>query len=600
MATAARQILEDGDLLAQFGRIEYAYQPIISTASLSVHAFEALARTDRTRFSDMIALLDDAHLNHVLIQGELIALNKAIEKYATFSGAGIARLFCNLDSRLYESPDHLPAIVESLISQNHLPPGSLCLEISERYQINAPENLIELLEILSNRGVKIALDDFGVGMSGLHLLMVAEPDYVKIDRCFIDDLSASTRKQAIVAKLCGLAHALGFYTVAEGVESENDFRMARDLGCDFAQGFHIAPPTVNLGQLTMHYGHTLTTTVSTQMAPQVAARLTAIEPVRLGEPLLKVADLLKAQPELQLVPVIGPDLKVAGAILEEDVRRYQLSDFGPSLLANKSAMPTLDSLVKRCPVGEANATVDAIINSYVATDSACGMILVNEGRYAGYLTNNSLVRLAMEREVSAARESNPLTQLPGNHRINQEIEQLLGWSGPATIAFFDFDHFKAFNDMYGFGAGDRALMLFADLLRDFERRNGGFVAHVGGDDFFLSIRIEEETAEDLVRELTTKFALDISSLYSASDRARGGILSLDRFGEERFFPLLRVSACILHLPAAGAHLTAEMLESQLAVGKRNAKKAASGISINRLPENGVEAFREQIVQSLGL
>jgi GGDEF domain-containing protein len=308
--------------------------------------------------------------------------------------------------------------------------------------------------------------------------------------------------------------------------------------------------------------------------------------------------LLEAHPGLQLVPVIDAEGKVAGAVLEEDMRRYQMSDFGPSLLANKSAMPTLDRLVKRCPVGEANATVDAIINSYVVTESACGMILVNEDRYAGYLANNALVRLAMEREVSVARESSPLTQLPGNHCINHDIASLLGSSGPATVAFFDFDHFKAFNDMYGFAAGDRALMLFADLLREVERRTGAFVGHVGGDDFFLSVKIDDTAAENIIGELTAKFAHDISSLYSASDRKRGGILSIDRFGEERFFPLLRASACILHLPAARAHISSEMLESQLAVGKRNAKKAASGISVNRLPEHGVDALRRQIVQSM--
>jgi diguanylate cyclase (GGDEF)-like protein len=199
--------------------------------------------------------------------------------------------------------------------------------------------------------------------------------------------------------------------------------------------------------------------------------------------------------------------------------------------------------------------------------------------------------------VSVARDQNPLTQLPGNRSIARHIDEVLLRSGAQTLTFLDFDYFKAFNDCYGFAAGDRALMMFADLLRGLETMAGAFVGHVGGDDIFLSLARGEQESGSVVRTLCAKFAADAASLYSPAHRAAGGIHAPDRFGDERFFPLLRVSASMLHLPVARAHLTAAMVNDQLAAGKQMAKMATTGIATVRLPENGVGALVERLTAS---
>ena len=135
------------------------------------------------------------------------------------------------------------------------------------------------IDQLAEMKVEIALDDFGIGTSGLHMLLMVDPDYVKIDRTFISDIANDTRKQAIVAKLCGLAHSLGFLTVAEGVETGSDFRMARDLGCDLAQGYGIARPTTEIRDLSLAYSSALRTVGERRMAPRVCELLSPIEPL---------------------------------------------------------------------------------------------------------------------------------------------------------------------------------------------------------------------------------------------------------------------------------------------------------------------------------
>lgn len=578
--------------------VDYAFQPIISTTSLQVHGFEALARLNHTAFSDISSLLNAAFEAGMLRSVESVLLAKANGKFSHFPDARASRLFCNLDNRVFDGRLPERSLADDLFGQSGAQFDRLCLELSERDPIACHAHMAKLAQALARKGARIALDDFGVGVSSLQLLMNIEPHYVKIDRCFIEGVAGNFRKQAIVAKMCELAHALGFLTVAEGVETESDFRMARDLGCNFAQGFHIARPTQRLSELATAYGRTVTASSTPRMAQRVADLLSGIEPVAPDDPLTIVADLFKQHPNLPLVPVVDREGILVGAILEQDMRRYLLSEFGPSLLQNRSAAPRAAELVGRCAVGDAHGSIESIVSSYMAAESASGMILTSDGRYAGYLTNHALLRLASEREVIAAREQNPLTQMPGNNAINRRIGEELCRAGPATLVFFDFDFFKSFNDVYGFAAGDSALLMFAELLRHVECECRAFAGHIGGDDFVLVLCCDEERNEAVVRDLCDRFAERVAMLYSATDRERGGIRTTDRYGEERFFPLLRVSAGVLHLPRARAHLTQDMVDAQLAAAKDGAKKAESGIHITRLPESAVADYIDAIEQAV--
>ena len=230
---------------------------------------------------------------------------------------------------------------------------------------------------------------------------------------------------------------------------------------------------------------------------------------------------------------------------------------------------------------DVSAPVDAIVDNFVVAGGTDGLILTRDGRYAGFLSNGALLRLVAERDVALARDQNPLTHLPGNGSISRHIEQTLSIGQiSSTLVLFDFDGFKAFNDTYGFLNGDRALRMFADQLRLAARRDGAFVAHIGGDDFFMSLPLDGETAEASVRRLVDKFAQDVASLYEPAHRAAGGISALDRAGVRRFFPLLRASAALLVLPADRTRLAEDEIVARLAEGKNRAKASRDGIAVN--------------------
>lgn len=327
------------------------------------------------------------------------------------------------------------------------------------------------------------------------------------------------------------------------------------------------------------------------MQPRVAELLTPIDPASSDQPIAHALEVFKQQPTLRLLPVVDGDRAVLGGIYEEDVRQLMLSEFGRSLMANKGMDSSMGRLLKRCPVAEANGTIESIVNSYVAAETSHGLILVTDGRFVGYLSNNSVLRLATEKEVSSAREQNPLSRLPGNRAIDDHWEFLAESTGARTIAFLDFDHFKAFNDAYGFALGDRALLLFADLLRKLEARHEAFVGHIGGDDFLVSLPLPEQEAEQIIRELQTRFAAAASSLYTADDRAAGGITAIDRFGVARFFPLLRASAGVVHCHEHRLGLAREDLFDRLNASKTAAKRSADGFASTALGDAAMPSMR---------
>jgi len=576
------------DPLVAAASVEHAFQPIIGTQSLRVHGFEALARLpEDAGFANAHELLDAAWAAGCLRQAERELISRAVSRFAGVNGAASTRLFCNVDNRVFDDEDVSAKALVALAQGYGLTPANICIELTERQPPESVEALARIVDLFLKHNLRIAIDDFGQGFSGLHMLLKVEPHYVKIDRLFIDGLGHSPRKQAIVGKVTGLAHSLGFMVVAEGVEQESDFRAARELGCDLAQGYLIARPTVVRRDLRLAYDAVGTVGIRDDGVPQRLAELMEpVPPIPLDEPLPNVLEIFKAKPRSRLVPVVDAHGHVHGAIYEEDIRRYLYSDFGVALLGNRGLSPRAASLTRRCPVSGASARIDAIVESYVVADSTDGMLLTLDGRYAGYLSNHAVLQLAAERDIAVARDQNPLTRLPGNAGIAAHLEALLRSADDRTVVFFDFDNFKAFNDVYGFAAGDLALRMFAELLETEKRAGGAFVGHVGGDDFLLSTASDGEA---IARRVASRFGAEVAQLYTAEDRGRGGIHTQDRYGDTRFFPLLRASAAVVDLPASRAHLTPNDVTNALAVAKAAAKRSPQGVARAELPPTPVHA-----------
>jgi diguanylate cyclase (GGDEF)-like protein len=140
------------------------------------------------------------------------------------------------------------------------------------------------------------------------------------------------------------------------------------------------------------------------------------------------------------------------------------------------------------------------------------------------------------------RAQSPLTGLPGNVRIEEEIEGRLEQQISFAILYADLDHFKAFNDHYGFLRGDEAIQATARMIESTVDEMGlgqGFVGHVGGDDFVVVV--PPEVAAEVAQVIVGRFDEMAPDLYDPEDRTRGFIEVVDRRGELQRFPSVSIS-----------------------------------------------------------
>jgi EAL domain-containing protein (putative c-di-GMP-specific phosphodiesterase class I) len=136
----------------------------------------------------------------------------------------------------------LPDQVAEVLRESGLSAGQLHLELTETAVIGDEVHASALLAKLRGTGVKVWLDDFGTGFSGLSHLRRVPVDGVKIDRSFIADVLRDPDDLALTTAIIAMAHSLGITVIAEGVEQEGQFAILRERGCDLAQGYWLGHP----------------------------------------------------------------------------------------------------------------------------------------------------------------------------------------------------------------------------------------------------------------------------------------------------------------------------------------------------------------------
>jgi diguanylate cyclase (GGDEF)-like protein len=285
-------------------------------------------------------------------------------------------------------------------------------------------------------------------------------------------------------------------------------------------------------------------------------------------------------------------LEPLGLVREKDLKEYVYSPFGKELLKNQRLGITPLTFLSKTPITDITTEIEQILE-ICTRDKNCEAVIVTEnGKYVGLLSMLALLNLLNEKNLAIARDQNPLTKLPGNTIINTHIAHYLGNGQKRQMfVYFDFDNFKPFNDTYGFRRGDRAILLFADILKEISHRHQMFVGHIGGDDFFASVNLDNRDENQfigIIQGIVEKFREDVVNLYEAEDRKAGYILAKNREGEKRKIPLLSVSAAVLILGDRNKDHTLEEIAQSLATVKLVAKKAANKMAVQSVGHNEVK------------
>jgi diguanylate cyclase (GGDEF)-like protein/PAS domain S-box-containing protein len=231
----------------QAGELAVHYQPIVSLRDGQLLAIEALTRWPHPQWgwvqpTEFIPL---AERNGMIIPLGTWVLAEAATQAATwrkrYPDALPLGVFVNISPRQLSQPNFIPLLTETL-NDHDANPSDIGIEITEHVFIPPATQLDENLAALTQMGIRLSLDDFGTGYSALSSLMRFPLAALKIDRSFIREISRNTDTHPITTAAISLAHGQHLLAIAEGVETEEQARRLRQLGCDAAQGNYFARP----------------------------------------------------------------------------------------------------------------------------------------------------------------------------------------------------------------------------------------------------------------------------------------------------------------------------------------------------------------------
>ncbi len=227
------------------GELAMHYQPIADLTSKEVVGFEALMRWNHPNRGwvspdDFIPLAEQSDL---ILELGSFALRESIREASTWvSRTRSLRPYVtvNLSARQFLDPGLVPTI-KMLLSESAFPPEYLVLEITESVALIDIDETMKVLDQLGSLGVGLALDDFGTGFSSLSYLAKLSPRIIKIDQSFVRPLDDSDRNDTLLETIISLGQRLDVTMLAEGIETEPQFRRLRRLGCELGQGFLFSP-----------------------------------------------------------------------------------------------------------------------------------------------------------------------------------------------------------------------------------------------------------------------------------------------------------------------------------------------------------------------
>lgn len=557
------------DILAH-SRLSARFQPIMELESGLVHGYEGLIRGP----SDSVlhapsALLKAAEQQGKLLETELRCVEMLVRAFARQGEDAL--LFINLSPRLLSDSSSLLGELLRILAAGSLSPTRVVIELTEDGTPTDSNRLIDKVADCRSAGFQLALDDLGVGYSSLRRWSEWRPDYVKLDKHFASGINQDTVKLQFVRSLQQIAMNSGAKLIAEGIETCAEFRLMREIGIRFGQGYFIGRPAATAG-LTLEVIGALkqmgrSTAASSFKALAIDLLLSA--PVLIPEDNNETALAhFAAHPALHALAVVDSGRPIGL------INRYTLVDqfsriFMRELHGRRSCTQFMDyaPLVvdKSTPIEEVGKlVVDRGRRTF--TD---GFVITDEGQYLGLGSGYDLMQLIMQSQLAAARYANPLTSLPGSVPINNQIQQLLDANTPFHAAYCDLDYFKPFNDIYGYDQGDQVLLALAQALIDNLDPHLDFLGHIGGDDFLAVFRSADW--ETRCARVLAAFESQRARLLRPEHLAQGGYRSEDRGGNLVFHPLPSLSIGVV-AAEAGLFRTHHEVAAATAAAKREAKK----------------------------
>ncbi|KAB8064467.1 MULTISPECIES: GGDEF domain-containing protein [Janthinobacterium] len=558
-------------------KLSALFQPIIHMHSGDIIGYEGLIRgpSDSPLHAPM-NLFKVARAHDLTLEVEHLCRQVVLERFAELQLPG--KLFLNVSPEclLLRNARHGETL--EYIEHIGINPDRVIIELTENQPTYDYELMREAVLHYRNMGFQIAIDDLGEGFSSLRLWSELRPEYVKIDMHFIQGINNDPVKLQFVRSIQEIAEKSGTLVIAEGIEAQTELLVLRDLGVAFGQGYHLGRPNAvparalpaevvqALGRNGVAvYPQRSNLEKNGASIRKLLHRVAAVSPQLNNN---EVYDIFLKEPKLMIIPVVDDGVPL-GLISRFEMIDHFARPYQRELYGKKSCSLFMDATPL---IADHETSLQEL--SYTMVQSSAhhlfnGFIITEHGRYLGMGTGHDLMREITQMQINAARYANPLTQLPGNVPINEHIDRLLHSGSRFWVCYCDLDHFKPFNDVYGYRKGDDVIQLTGEILSGHCDPNRDFIGHIGGDDFM--ILFQSEDWETRCQAMLDDFAAAILAYYSTGDCERGGYISEDRQGKKVFYSLISLSLGVIKVEAH-QYYTHHQIATQAAEAKKQAKK----------------------------
>lgn len=554
------------------GLLSILFQPIVAPGENTIHGYEALTRgPSGSALHAPGSLFNAACQAGLLLELEQQCWRLAHERFIELGLPG--RLFLNTSSRSLIQPGQPLLRALRGTGKPELRPERVVIEITEQYPIDDFAAVVRAASEYRVQGFHLAIDDLGAGYSGLRLWSELRPDYVKIDSHFLQRVHEDPIKQEFIRSIRDIALGTKSRVVAEGIETASEYQTLLQLGIGLGQGYYFSRPKSRPPRELSQES----TEVDNQSRPQRQRLSETIGTLALSVPTVtpdttvdEAVTLLQQHPDLHTLPLLVESRPI-GAVRRQRLMELYLKQYARELYGRRPVTRFMD----RHPlIVEHDLPVERVsqkITNQLNFEIEYQFIITRNGEYLGIGLVRDLLKKITDLQIRNARYANPLTLLPGNVPIYEHIDHLLEEQQAFAVCYCDLDHFKPYNDSYGYTCGDEVIRTLAQILSAHIDGQRDFAGHIGGDDFILIFTSPDwrERCEHVLRH----FENECQQFYHEADLAQGGIWGHDRQGNNLFFPLLSLSIGAVTPDPQHCH-SHHQVATLATEAKRQAKKQA--------------------------
>ena len=513
---------DDLEQVLNENRIRSVFQPIVSLSDGSVFGYEALSRGPiGTRLEGADALFTAA-----AAVGATHRLERVCRFRSIAAAAGIPSgcyLFLNLSPRVLEEQN--AGLSREVIEQSRLAQERVVLEITEKQAIADFDLLKRALLYYYRQGFKVAIDDAGAGHNSLRAVTEVRPHFIKLDMALVRDIDRDRAKNALVSAIIIFAKRIDAKVLAEGIETVDELATLIEIGVDLGQGFLLGRPSSGFIEpkpeiaafIRERFSSLRTVPMPKRMAINtLTRRAPALMPTAYTSELLEIFDRNADLDSVVLTEYGAPVGMVSRTKLYERLSHQ----FGFAVYAKRPVRLVMDDSYLAVDSKDSIEDVARKVTHRRRTEMYDEIIVLENGVYSGVVSVRDLLHTMTEFQSNVARNTNPLTGLPGRIPLQQEIDRRCAADLPYGLLHIDLLNFRAYNERYGIERGDEVIAILADtlntIINESEDRHA-VVGHLGGVNFL--VLCSPDNLERIGRTIIEHFQRRMAPLHVGRDFA---------------------------------------------------------------------------------